>query len=137
MVRSIGADQVIDYTTEDFTRSDQRFDTILDTVGNRSLAECRRVLARKGVYGATGGGGGRWLGPLMPQLKAVLVSPFVSQRLAAVNDKPNRDLEFLNQLIDTGRLTPVIDRIYPLAETSDAMRYLLQGHARGKVVITV
>jgi NADPH:quinone reductase-like Zn-dependent oxidoreductase len=137
MVRSIGADHVIDYTAEDFTRSDQRFDMILDTVGNRSLSECRRVLAPKGVYGATGGGGGRWLGPLMPQLKAVLVSPFVRQRLAAVNDKPNRDLEFLNQLIDTGRLTPVIDRTFPLAETSDAMRYLLQGHARGKVVITV
>ncbi len=137
MVRSIGADHVIDYTAEDFTRSDQRFDMILDTVGNRSLSECRRVLAPKGVYGATGGGGGRWLGPLMPQLKAVLVSPFVRQRLAAVNDKPNRDLEFLNQLIDTGRLTPVIDRIYPLAQTSDAMGYLAQGHARGKVVITL
>jgi NADPH:quinone reductase-like Zn-dependent oxidoreductase len=137
MVRSIGADHVIDYTREDFTRGEQRYDVILDTVGNRSLSECRRVLAPKGVFGATGGGAGHWLGPAMQQLKAVSLSPFVSQELVAVNDKPNQDLEFLNELIGAGHVTPVIDRSYPLAEAAEAMRYLEEGHARGKVVITV
>ena len=73
----------------------------------------------------------------MPQLKAVALSPFVSQRLVAVNDKPNRDLGFLNELIESGQITPVIDRTYPLSEAPEAMRYLEEGHARGKIVITV
>ena len=137
MVRSIGADHVIDYTTDDFTRGEQRYDLIFDTVGNRSLSKCRRVLTAKGVYGATGGGSGRWLGPVVPQLKAVALSPFVSQRLVAVNDKPNQDLGFLNELIESGQITPVIDRTYPLSEVPEAMRYLEEGHARGKIVITV
>ena len=137
LVRSLGADHVLDYGSEDFTQGPVRYDVILDTVGNRSLSECRRVLAPDGVYGATGGGGGRWFGPLMPQLEAVLLSPFVGQTLAAVNDKPNEDLDFLNELIDGGRIVPVIDRTYPLNEVPEAMRYLEEGHARGKVVITI
>ncbi len=137
LVASLGADRVIDYGSEDFTRGDERYDVILDTVGNRSLSECRRVLAPRGVYGATGGGGGRWLGPLMPQLKAVVLSPFVKQTLAAVNDQPNEDIEFINELIEIGHVRPVIDRTYGLDETAEAVRYLEAGHARGKVVVTI
>jgi NADPH:quinone reductase-like Zn-dependent oxidoreductase len=135
MVRSIGADHVIDYTREDFTRGNQRFDLIVDTVGNHSLSACRRVLTPKGIYGAVGAGNGKWLGPAVQQLKAVLVSPFVSQKMVPMNDKPNKDLNLLRELIESGKVTPVIDRTYPLSETAEAMRHLEGGHARGKVVI--
>ena len=137
MVRSIGADHVVDYTQEDFTRSEQRYDLMLDPVGNRKISECRRVLTSKGTYGAVGGGGGRWLGPLAHQLRAVRSSPFVSRKMVAVDNKPNKDLDFLKELIEAGKVTPVIDRTYPLAEAPEALRYLEEGHARGKVVITM
>jgi len=137
LVRSIGADHVIDYTEEDFTQGGLRYDLILDAVGNHSMSECRRVMAPRGTYGAFGGGSGRWLGPASQQLKAGLTSPFVSQRLVAVNDKPNQDLDFLSQLLEAKEMTPVIDRTYPLSEVPEAMRYLEEGHAKGKVVITV
>ena len=137
MVRSLGADHVIDYTEEDFTQGGQRYDFILDTVGNHPMSECRRVLTPKGTYGAPGAGGGRWLGAATQQLKAVLSSPFVSQKMVPVNDKPNQDLDYLKELIEAGRVTPAIDTSYPLSQAADAMRYLEAGHARGKVVITV
>lgn len=137
MVRSIGADHVIDYTQEDFTRTEQRYDLMLDTVGNRSMSECRRVLTPKGTYGAVGAGEGRWLGPMKQQLKAALLSPLVSQKMAAVNDKPNKDLNFLNELLEAEKVTPVIDKTYSLSEASEAIRYLEKGHVRGKVVISL
>jgi len=137
LVRSIGADHVVDYNEEDFTQGDQRYDLILDAVGNHSISECRRVMAPKGTYGTFGGGNGRWLGPASQQLKAALTSPFVGQKLVPVNDKPNQDLDFLSGLLEAGEITPVIDRTYRLSEVPDAMRYLEEGHVRGKIVIAV
>lgn len=137
MVMALGADHVIDYTEEDFTGGGAEYDVILDTVGNRSLGDCRRVLSRNGVFGATGGGGGRILGPLTQQIKAMAMSPFVSQKLSAVNDKPNRDLAALKALIEEGKMRPVIDRTFPLDETAEAVRYVESGHVRGKAAITV
>jgi NADPH:quinone reductase-like Zn-dependent oxidoreductase len=130
-VRKIGADHVVDYTREDFTRGTTRYDLLLDTVGSRSLRECRRVLQPKAVYVHVGGRMARVLA--LP-----IVSPFVSQTLAQLIAKRNKDdLEILSGLIEAGKITPVIDRTYPLGETRDAIVYLEGGHARGKVVITV
>lgn len=138
LVRSIGADHVVDYGRDDFTRGHQRYDLILDTVANHSLAQIRRVLTRRGTFVPVGAGGGRWLGPAGHMLRAALLSPFVSQRMAPVSAKPNRDdLLFLTELIEDGSLSPVIDRTFPLSEAADAVRYLEAGHARGKVVISV
>ena len=138
LVRSLGADHVVDYGKEDFTRSGQRYDLLLDTVGNHSIRAFRRALARKGTFVLAGGGGGRWLGPVPQILKGKLLSPFVSQRIVTFVCKPNReDLEFLKELIEAGKVTPVIDRTYPFAEAPEAIRYLEEGHARGKVVVTV
>jgi NADPH:quinone reductase-like Zn-dependent oxidoreductase len=131
MVRSIGADHVVDYTREDFTRGDVRYDLMLDTIGNRSLRACRRVLAPKAVYVFIGG--------RMSHLAAsMLAGPFVSQDVKAVVAKrSSADLEFLSGLIEAGKVTPVIDRTYPLSEVPAAIGYLEEGHARGKIVITV
>ncbi len=131
MVRSIGADHVVDYTREDFTRRVTRYDLLLDTIGNRSLRECRRVLAPKAVYVHVGGRMARVLA--LP-----IVSPFVSQNLVQLIAKRNSaDLEILSGLIEAGKVTPVIDRTYKLSEVPDAIRYLETGHARGKIVITI
>ncbi len=139
MVRSIGADQVIDYTREDFTRGEQRYDLMLDNVGNRSLSECRRVLNPKGVYLASfGAPDRRWLGHMTESLKAVVLSPFVSQKMVPLTVKRNKEvLLVLKELLEAGKLTPVIDRTYPLSDVPEAIRYLEEGHAQGKVVITV
>ena len=139
MVRSIGADHVIDYTREDFAEGDQRYDLILDIGGNSSLSRLRRALAPEGTLVITGGeGGGRWLGGTDRQLRAMLLSPFVGQKLGTFVKKENHeDMIILKELIESGKLTPVIDRTYPLAEVPEAIRYLEEGHARGKVVITV
>jgi len=139
MVRSIGADHVIDYTHEDFTRGEPRYDVMLDLVGNHSPSECRRVLTRKGVYVASfGRPEHRWLGPLAQLLRMLLLSPFVSQTLATfVARTTEEDLHFLKGLIEAGKVTPVIDRTYPLSNVPEAIRYLEEGHARGKVAITV
>ena len=139
LVRSIGADHVIDYTQEDFTRNGQQYDLILDNVGNRSLSECRSVLNPKGVYIASfGQPDHRWLGPLAQLLRMFVLSPFVSQKMVTFVQKPNmEDLHFLKELIEAGKVTPVIDKTYPLNETAEALGYYGQGHARGKVVITV
>jgi NADPH:quinone reductase-like Zn-dependent oxidoreductase len=139
MVRSIGADHVIDYTKEDFVDGDRRYDVILDIGGNSSLARLRRALAPEGTLVIVGGeGGGRWLGGLERQLWATMLSPFVSQKLGTFVNKENyEDLLVLKELIESGKVTPVIDRTYPLAEVPEAIRYLEGGHAKGKVVITV
>jgi NADPH:quinone reductase-like Zn-dependent oxidoreductase len=139
MVRSIGADHVIDYTQEDFAEGEQRYDLILDIGGNSSLARLRRALASRGTLVIVGGeGGGRWLGGLDRQLRATMLSPFVGQKLGTFVSTPNReDLLVLKELIESGKVTPVIDRTYPLAEVPEAIRYLEGGHAKGKVLITV
>jgi NADPH:quinone reductase-like Zn-dependent oxidoreductase len=139
MVRSIGADHVIDYTQEDFAEGDQRYDVILDIGGNSTLARLRRALASRGTLLIVGGeGGGRWLGGTDRQLRAMMLSPFVSQKLGTfVNKEKHEDLIVLGELIESGKITPVIDRMYPLSEVPEAIRYLEEGHARGKVVITV
>jgi NADPH:quinone reductase-like Zn-dependent oxidoreductase len=141
MVRSIGADQVIDYTKEDFTKSGQRYDLILDNVGNHSLLECRRALNPKGKYVLIGGGGvndGRWISSLVRPIKALVLSPFVSQKMGMMLAEFNqKDLTILADLMQAGKVTPVIDKRYKLSELPEAIRYLEEGHARGKVVITV
>jgi len=138
LVRSIGADDSIDYTCEDFTDGRQRYDLILDTVGNRSVAAFRHALVPSGTLVVTGGGGGRWLGPAAQVMKAVVSSPFVSQRLVPVYGRRSKeDLQVLTGLIEAGKVTPVIDRRYPLNEVPEAIRYLEGRHARGKVVITI
>jgi NADPH:quinone reductase-like Zn-dependent oxidoreductase len=139
MVRSIGADHVIDYTREDFAEGDQRYDLILDIGGNSSLTRLRRALVFRGTLVITGGeGGGRWLGGTDRQLRAMMLSPFVGQKLGTfVNKENHEDMIVLGELIESGKITPVIDRTYPLAEVPEAMRYLEEGHARGKVVITL
>lgn len=130
MVRAIGADRVIDYTREDFVRSGP-YDLILDMIGNRSLSEFRRALTRKGTL-ALVGGKLRW----MPA--SVVVSPFVSQRLLPVLAKVRKEaLTTLGELLEAGAVTPVIDRTYSLSEVPEAIRYLEEGHARGKVVIAM
>jgi NADPH:quinone reductase-like Zn-dependent oxidoreductase len=142
MVRSLGADHVIDYTKEDFTKGDQHYDVILDNVTNHSLSECRRVLNPDGRYVLIGGGGaneGRWLGPGLTQaFKAMVLSKFVSQKMGMMLAELNqKDLTFLADLMESGKVTPVIDRTYKLSELPQAIQYLEQGHARGKVVINV
>ena len=140
MVRSIGARHVIDYTQEDFTKSGLRYDLILDCVANHSLSAFRRLLNTKGSYIMVGAadGGGRWMIGLVARLlRAFVLSRFVSQTLMMVGAKISKeDLIFLQELIKAGKVTPVIDRHYSLKELPDAIRYLEQGHARGKVVIT-
>ncbi|MEM7357115.1 MAG: NAD(P)-dependent alcohol dehydrogenase [Acidobacteriota bacterium] len=139
LVRSLGADEVIDYTQEDCIGSDQKYDLIFQLAGTRSPAACRRALTPNGrLILSSGDSSGRWIGPLGRLLQAAVLSPFVSQKLAALDTKRNRgDLRDLRQLIEAGQVTPVIDRIHTLAEVPEALRYLEQGHARGKVVIKV
>jgi NADPH:quinone reductase-like Zn-dependent oxidoreductase len=139
MVRSIGADHVIDYTQEDFAEGDQRYDVILDIGGNSSLTRLRRALASQGTLVIVGGeGGGRWLGGTDRQLRAMMLSPLVGQKLGTfVNKENHEDLLVLGELIESGKVTPIIDRTYSLAEVPEAIRYLEEGHARGKVVISV
>jgi NADPH:quinone reductase-like Zn-dependent oxidoreductase len=140
LVRSIGGDHVIDYTREDFADGVRRYDLILDTAGNRSLSHLRRALAARGTLVIVGGeGGGRWLGGFDRQiLRAPMLSPFVSQTLRPFISKERReDLVVLKELIEAGKVTPIIDRTYPLSEVPEAIRYLQGGHARGKLVIAV
>ena len=139
LVRSLGADDVIDYTRDDFAASGQRYDLILDIAGNRSLSHLRRALGARATLVIVGGeGGGRWFGGIDRQLRAVMLSPFVSQKLGTFVAKANReDLVVLKDLIEAGKVTPAIDKAFPLSEVSGAIRHLEEGHARGKVVITV
>jgi NADPH:quinone reductase-like Zn-dependent oxidoreductase len=139
LVRSLGADHVIDYTKEDFTKTDQLYDLIVDNVGNRSLSECRRVLKPKGTFVLVGGGGANeqgLIGPMAKPIKLMLVSPFVSQKLGMILAQLNHDdLAFLADLMQSGKVKPVIDRTYKLSDVPEAIKYLEQGHARGKVII--
>jgi NADPH:quinone reductase-like Zn-dependent oxidoreductase len=139
MVRSIGADQVIDYTREDFTKSGQRYDVFFDCIGQHSLSACRRVLNSKGIYVGAGGPSDRWMiGPIVRLIKSLVLSAFGSQKLSGLLAKANKeDLTILRELIQAGTVTPVIDRRYTLIEVPEAIRYLEEGHARGKVVITL
>ncbi len=137
MVSSLGADQVVDYTREDFTRGGRRYDLILDA-GDRSLSDCRRALTRGGTMVVIGGSAGRWIDGLGRACRARLLSPFVSQRLRPFLTRwSSQDLRFVKELIEAGKVTPVIDRTYPLAEAAEAMRHLEAGHARGKIVIKI
>ena len=139
LVRDIGAEEVIDYTREDFTEGTRRFDLILDTAGRRPLSHLRRALTPRGTLVIVGGeGGGRWLGGFQRQIFAPVRSLFTEQRLLGlISTERRQDLLTLKDLIEAGKLTPVIDRIYPLSEAPEAIRYLQDGHARGKVVLTV
>ena len=141
LVRSIGADHVIDYTREDFTRNGRRYDVVFDLVGNRSLTECRRALTPTGTLILSGGGtseGGSLIGPIGLIIKGQMLSRFVRQRLLVLTVKPSRaNLATLRELAESGKLTPVIDRTYPLIESPEAIRYVEVEHARAKVVITV
>jgi len=136
MVRSIGADHVIDYTQEDYTRSGQRYDLIIDNVGNHSLSANRRVLNSDGIFVIVGGPKGNWLKPLMNPIKALVFSPFVGQEFVMILAKLRKDdLAILSDLMQDGKVTPVIDRRYRLSEVPAAIRYSEEGHARGKIVI--
>jgi NADPH:quinone reductase-like Zn-dependent oxidoreductase len=138
MVRSIGADHVVDYTREDFTRSGQRYDLILDMAGTHSLWDCRRALTPRGTYIVVGAPSGRWLKGPDRFVKALAVGLVVSQRMVPFVASANReDLITLKDLLESGKVTPVIDRSYRLAEAAAALRYLEDGHVRGKVVVTV
>ncbi len=139
LVRAIGAEEVIDYTREDFTDGTRRFDLILDTAGRRPLSHLRRALTPQGTLVIVGGeGGDRWLGGFQRQIFAPVRSLLTEQKLMGLISKERQqDLLTLKDLIEAGKLTSVIDRIYPLGEAPQAIHYLEQGHARGKVVLTV
>src|SRR5205809_1049314 len=142
LVQSLGADHVIDYTKEDFTKGDQHYDVILDNVGNHSLSEYRRLLTPNGIYVLIGGGGVNeqgFLGGLAKALKAAFFSKFVSQKMGMMMADPStKDLTLLADMVQSGKIKPVIDRTYEsLSQIPDAIRYVEEGHARGKVVITV
>jgi NADPH:quinone reductase-like Zn-dependent oxidoreductase len=139
LVRSIGADEVIDYTREDVTDGTRHWDLILDTAGHRSLSQLRRALTPRGTLVIVGSEGrGRWLGGFDRNLRAVVLSRFVSQRLRMLASKERQeDLQTLGELIEAGKLTPLIGRTYPLSDVPEAIRQLVDGHGGGKVVITI
>jgi NADPH:quinone reductase-like Zn-dependent oxidoreductase len=138
LVRSIGADHVIDYTQQDFTWTGQRYDLILEMAGNRSLADLRRALTPKETLMLVGGSGGRWFMGIGRTLRAVVVSLFVRQRLRSFFSKPRgADLVVLKELIEAGKVTPVIDRTFPLNAAPEAIRYVGERSTQGKTVITV
>ncbi len=140
LVRSLGADHVIDYTKEDFAESGQLYDVVMDNVGNRALGDVRRVLKPQGKFILIGGGGpdaGPWIGPLILPIKAMVVSWFVDQELGMfVSETSREDLAVLAEMMQSGKVTPVIDRNYRATEIVEAMTYLETGRARGKVVVT-
>ena len=141
LVQSLGADHVIDYTKEDFAKGDERYDVILDNVPNHSLSECRRILNANGKYVMIGGGGpndNRWIGPFGRVIHTLILSPFINQKMGMMMaDANHNDLTILADMMQTGKLKPVIDRTYKLDQVPDAIRYVEAGHARGKVIITV
>jgi NADPH:quinone reductase-like Zn-dependent oxidoreductase len=139
LVRSIGADEVVDYTREDVTDGTRRWDLVVDTAGHRSLSRLRRALTPKGTLIIVGSEGrGRWLGGFDRNLRALALSGFVSQRLRMLSSKPRQDdLQVLRELLEVGRLTPPVGRAYPLREVHEAIRQMVEGHGGGKIVITV
>ena len=138
LVRSLGADHVIDYTREDFADGEHQYDAILDIGGNSRLSHLRRALTPSGRLVIVGGEtDGRWLGGFDRQLRALLLSPVVSQKLGILTAKENAaDLSVLRELVESGKVTPAVDRTYPLSEAAAAIRYFQEGHVRGKIVIT-
>jgi NADPH:quinone reductase-like Zn-dependent oxidoreductase len=139
LVRSIGADQVIDYTQQDFTKSGHRYDLILDAVGNRPLSAMKRILSSNGILVMAGGEAGRWMiGPVVRTILASVLSRSGSQKFVGLLARSSKeDLTLMHDLMANGKLTPVIDRRYKLNEVPEAIRYLEEGHARGKVVISL
>jgi NADPH:quinone reductase-like Zn-dependent oxidoreductase len=139
LVRSLGAEEVIDYGTADFTRGGQRYDVLLDIAGSRPAVACRQALTRRGTLVLVGGQGGRWVQPMGHMLAAFAVAPFMSQRVALTQaTAPGRkELLAVAELIEDGTVTPVIDRGYPFAELPAAVRYQEEGHAAGKVVVSL
>ena len=139
MVRALGADAVIDYTREDFTRGNTRYDVIFQLGGMQSPAACRRALTPKGILVlSSGDSNGRVIGPMNRIIQASVLSPFVGQTLAVLDVKRSRaDLEYLAAMIDAGTVRPIVERTAPLAEVADAIRHVETGHARGKVVVTI
>ena len=139
LVRAIGADEVVDYTREDVTDGSRRWDLILDTAGHRSLSRLRRALSPTGTLVIVGSEGrGRWMGGFDRQLRAVALSRFVGQRLRMLSSTPRRDdLETLRELLEAGKVTPLLDRTFPLDQVRQAIGHLLAGGGRGKIVITV
>ena len=139
LVRSIGADQVIDYTMDDFAEHEGRYELIVDIGGNSSLSRLRRALTPKGTLVITGGEtSGRWLGGTDRQIRALLLSPIIGQKLATFVSRENHeDMIILKDLIEAGKVTPVMDRNFPLTDVPKAIRYVEEGRARGKVVVTV
>jgi NADPH:quinone reductase-like Zn-dependent oxidoreductase len=139
LARSLGADHVVDYTREDFTRSDRRYDLLFDVAGSRSWSACRRVLNPKATFVVVGAPkGGRLLGPLGRIAKLRLAGLPSSRKVVFFIAKFNKaDLEVLRELLESGKVTPVVDRRYELREAADALRYLEEGHAQGKIVLTM
>ena len=138
MVRSLGADHVLDYKKEDYTESGQRYDLIIDNVGNHSLLANRSVLNPDGIFVIVGGSNGDWLGPLMGPIKALMLSPLVGQDFVLLLAELRKgDLAILADFMQSGKLTPVIDRRYRLSEVPAAIRYSEEGHARGKIIISL
>ena len=141
LVKSLGADRVIDYTKEDFTKGDQKYDVILDNVVNHPLSECRAVLNQNGKYVQIGGGGvndNPWIGPFARLIQQMIVSPFVKQQMGMMMaDTNGKDLTVLAEMMQSGKLKATIDRTFKLSETPQAIAYVEQGHARGKVIITI
>jgi NADPH:quinone reductase-like Zn-dependent oxidoreductase len=138
LVRSIGADHVIDYTREDFTEGRQLYDLVLELADSRSLSELRNVLEPKGTLVLSSGVGGRWLGPIGRMIKAVMMSPFVSQTMRVLTIKTTAsDLGVLRELIESGSVEPVMDKTFPLAATSEAVGYVERGHTQGKTTISM
>ena len=138
LVRAIGADYVIDYTHAEITDDNERYEVVLDIGGNRPLSQLRRVLTRDGTLVIVGGeGGGRWIGGIDRQLRAMALSPFVRQRLGTfITKESSADLDAIRALIETGAVTPVVDRVVGLHQVPDAIRDLAAGRARGKIVLT-
>jgi NADPH:quinone reductase-like Zn-dependent oxidoreductase len=138
MLRSIGADEVIDYTRDDYTRSSKRYDLLLDISATCSLAASRRVLDRDGVLVVVGAPPGQWLAPVLRPVGALVLSRFGSRKLKPfLAERRKEDLIVLREMIEAGGVRPVIDRVYPLDETAAAVRRVEEGHVRGKVVITI
>ena len=138
LVRSLGADHVIDYSKDDFTQSSKQYDLILDNVSNRSLSDLRRVLKPTGHLVVVGAEKGDWIGPLMPAIRVTALSPFIDQKMAFfIAQLEPGDLKFLGDLMQAGQMTSVIDRRYPLDEAAKAMEYLETGRARGKVIVNI
>ncbi len=139
LVKSIGADHIIDYTREDLADSADQYDLIIDNAGNRPLSQLRRALAPDGTLVIVGGeNGGAWVGPADRIVPVALLSPFVKQRLLPLMATERQDdLRVLGEMVEAGKFTPALDRTYPLIEAPDAVRYVGEGHARGKFVVTI